>query len=405
MMPIGILAKLPPAWPLPLLLGRQSKKSSLTQIFHWLLVAWLAAAQTASAQTHSLEAPGQASRKNETVAGFEQFPGPVPEIRTNFLLKPGPDADQTALKAQIIYSRVLLDFVGRQLLRAPLRECALLPQEFGDASLELRFVLSRVPAPGFAAGLFGEADPSTSMEVALSYCTRLLSGLLKSAVIDRSTFVEIIRSNLEILHRHELLDFKYGYLSAMNAAEEALRHIYPPGSKARLFLRSVEDYERADFDEFNTWFARQQAELRRLVGSSPAESAISPALPDEEPCSPTTHLNIEELNLDHHGWGHRAIILIKNEYTRKPGWSNQMDTALLQNLCGPGSADTGHGIRCRYRIVDRDRWLIFYGYGTRESPSAAEMRDYAQAIADASAENKCADPARQLLVVSFSRQR
>jgi hypothetical protein len=370
-----------------------------------IFIIWLATATLAPAQSLSPDASGQVG--TERVVGFDQFFGPIPEIRTTFLSKPDVGADQAALKKQIVYSRILLDFVGKQLLRSPLRECTLVPTEFyEDASLQLRFISLGSAAPSLAKGLFGNAGPGTSFEPSLSHCTALLSELLQSAIIDKSTFFDLIRSNIEVMHRNDLLDFKNASSAARNAADEALRHIYLAGTGARLSLSSPEDYKSADFDAFDAWFARQKTSLRSMTASgSLPDRAILSAPSDEGTCLQIPHLGVEELNIDHHGWGHRAIIMIKNAYTYKPGWSTKIENPPLRDLCEPSSTNLGDRLRCQYRMVDRDRWLVVHGYGTHEPPTTVEMRRYARAIVNTLVESMCVDSGLKVLLVNFLEKR
>ena len=253
-----------------------------------------------------------------------------------------------------------------------------------------------------------------SPSVSPAYCAHILSGILQSSVIDRSTFSDLINLILEVFRDQDSLDSKWARLAAEPAAKEAFRHIYPPGSKGRLFVDSPTDYASAEFDGFSSWFATQQNALRRLIAStSPAERAVaSPpsrvpstsAPPVEDGCAPIADVRVQELKIDHHGWGHRSIIMIKNVYPDQAGWPYRTENAAVAALCDQDRTNSGGDgpIQCMRLIVGRDRWLILSAADPRAGP---DLWRYARAIGKALEDDKCADPSLQLLVIDFLQQR
>jgi hypothetical protein len=367
----------------------------------WIFIVWLTAAQSVSAQSVSPEKPGQTDCSADEVKGFEWLPGPAPEMRTNFLLKPKPDAESTEIKTHVIYSRILETYAIMQLYSSS-RQCFLYAA-VDTASLDIKFNLS------FVGG------SESSRECLLHHCARALSELLQSAAIDGPTFATIIDAIVKDFHRNESADLRFPSLAAELAASEAFRHFYSPGSKERAILdTTAEDYANTGFDQFSAWFASQQSALRGSFGTAPPDQPLpGPSVPSEnDDCALGASISVGELTIDHHGWGYRTILLIENGY--KTAGLAGIESSKLRALCAEDRSDSASfgefpwsemigRIQCVFQQENRDRWLILYSRQDRQA--AAEMRRYARGVASALQADMCVRRGTRLLVVNFVGQR
>jgi hypothetical protein len=376
----------------------------------WIFVIWLATAQSVSAQGASSERPSQGDCSAEGVKGFELFRGPAPQIRTKFLVKPDVGARGAEIRSSFIYSQILLFFAVEELFKSSLRQCPLDWGRVDTESLELKFSLSRI----------GYVGANSERKCSLNRCADALSELLQSAAIDRLRFRDLTETIAEKARRNGSVDLKNPSLAALLAAEEAFRHIYPPGSRERLLLdvsgsgyESANFYNSANFEEFAAWLTIQQDALRRLSGTASPTAATPSASSADDDCAPSAHVDVEGLKIDHHAWGHRSIILIKNVYTNRAGEFGRFETAALRALCGPtGSGPRELGdfpwsemasrIQCTYGQVNRDDWTVLYA--KQNPPSVAEMPRYAQSVAKALEGDKCTHSGARVLLVDFLQQ-
>ena len=172
----------------------------------------------------------------------------------------------------------------------------------------------------------------------LNQCARLLSDLIESAVVDENVFSNAIATMMEVSHEHETLDFKDPSRSADRAELEAYRHIYPAGTNEHIYAHlSPKDFLEARFDQFTAWFKVQQNALRHLKrGRGPLSHPLAPVSSPQTgavDCAGVADVTVRGLNIDHHGWGHRSIIMIKNGY--KTDEASGIENLRLRAFCSP----------------------------------------------------------------------
>jgi hypothetical protein len=369
-----------------------------------LLIVLLMALNSVAAQ--DIRAGGNADHvcRFEENKAFARRPIPSHQITTKFLTKPHGDADVDQIKKHFIYSAILGRFAAAELSKSSLRQCS-----FGstiDPSLDLYFEL-------FSIG------QNVHNECSLSRCARSLSDLLQSANIDQQAFQKLVDAIVKAMRRSDSPDPRYLRLGLQRATVEAYRHIYSAGTKERIFADlSPQDFQDIGFDEFISWFKRQQNALRKEDDKAPSlqvpsVSVLSPAQIGDAQCAPNPDVRVEELNIDRQGWGQKSIILINHGY--KADGLAGIDNAALRAICPPGQnnldavdalpwRDMAGQISCHRERMNRDRWLIVF---SKEEPvkTSADMRRYAQAIAQALKADRCVHPELRMFVVNFLQQR
>jgi hypothetical protein len=336
----------------------------------------------------------------KTIKGFERRPTATHQVTAHFLVKPTDGATDGAIRNHIEYLHVLAKFSSRELFKATSGSCA-----FGantDTGLNLNFEL------------FGIGQ-NVHDECSLNRCASALSSLIESAVISPNDFSRTIDDLVAGIRGSQSVGFEYPVLAAGNAVQEVYRHIYSPGAPERiLFDISASDFASIRFDNFSTWFKAQQEALRN--GQAPkGQPAVEPPLSrrsmEDVPVATAHDLEVEELNVDHHGWGHESIILIDHAYEREGIFG--IENATLRAVCHPKSSNAplqaqpwqemADRLACRREFIGRDKWLCLY---SKKEPrtTVAEMMRYAHAIADLFKSDDRVHPGLRVIVAKFSGQ-
>jgi hypothetical protein len=191
-------------------------------------VAWLAAIPHASAQDIPCPFEEHPAFEHQKNSGLNV-------IRAKFIEPPGADEEQ--IKTHVIYAEIIGKLAVAQLSKSMHRQCV-----FGSVidSLGLHFILW--------------SSWSRSYKFcAVNVCTRSLSEFLSAVVVDEPAFADAVNAVYDV---HIAYDFR----------TRDYRQMYPPGSIERIhYDLSPEDYRRAEFEGFSSWFARQQSVLRSLM--------------------------------------------------------------------------------------------------------------------------------------------
>jgi hypothetical protein len=360
---------------------------------------WLTAIQSGWVEKAASEGSRPDQCDVEKVSGFEVFPGAAPEIRTTFLVKPGADAPLPEVQRHFIFSMVLAGLAGGA--RSPsTAQCPLFSWGVDQTSLELRFVM---------VARAGEADGGMCR---LSRCARRLSEVIQSARIDQQTFSSATNLLARTFQVQTGASLRSPLTTVGPAANEALRHVYPVGFRERMYAdHSAKDFEGLQLNEFSGWLEGQQNALRAALPNEPAHPLALRS--NEEDCTSATSATLDEVSVDHHGWGRRSIILIKNAFTMRPGELASIKNPALQALCFPDRPTSEPGfpwdemsgrIQCAYfELGEQERWLVLQGGW--DPPSAQDMWRYALGIAKALHGGKCLPTQLQILVANFSGER
>jgi hypothetical protein len=375
-----------------------SPRLQAARAFHWKRTSWFVLVLTAFSIVGS--AAGDTCGPDK-IKGFERRPVAAHQVTANFIVKPGASADAKEVKNFVSYLYVLGKFSSRQLYKSSLGRCA-----FGvntDTSLNLHFEL-------FSIG------QNIHDECSLRRCARSLSDLVQSAVMDQNGFSQTIDALAATIRRSDSVDFRYPWLAARTATQEVYRHIYPAGTRERILLDiSSDDFLHIGFDEFSAWFKSQQTALRNAEGrnESPVPASSPPPQQlDDGPGATTRDISVEELDIDHHGWGHQSIILIDHAYEREGVVG--IENAVLRTLCHPSGKHTGLDaepwrdmigrLSCYREVFGHDRWLILY---SKMDPAATanDMVRYARAIAQVLELDQRVHPGSRIIVAKFLQQR
>jgi hypothetical protein len=367
----------------------------------WLLTISLGELNSATAQDASVVGAAGNACGLDKIKGFERRPVATHQVTANFIAKPDAGADVSEIKKYVSYLHVLAKFSSRQLYKSSSGRCA-----FGantDTSPNLHFEL-------FSIG------QNVHDECSLRRCARSLSDLIQTAIMDQGGFSQTIDALAAAIRRSDSVDFRYPWLAARNALQEVYRHIYPPGTRERILVDiSSDDFLHMRFDDFSAWFKTQQAALRDANDRPGPLAATSPpptAQTEDLPGGTTRDVDVEELSIDSHGWGHQSIILMDHAYERE-GIAG-IENATLRALCHPSGKDTELDVEpwremvgrlsCHREVLGRDRWLSLY---SKKEPTAtgAEMVRYAQAIAQVLRSDQRPYPGLRVIVAKFSRQK
>jgi hypothetical protein len=371
-----------------------------------LLPVSLAVSKTAWAQDAPPLAVAQDTCSFEESKAFERRSTPWNWIATKFIAKPDPNADGGQIRRHFIFSHILGKFAATTLYKSSFRRCF-----FGhmlDASFDLYFEL-------FTIG------QNVHDECSLNRCARWLSDLLQSAVIDQQAFSTTVESIVEGIRRSDSPNPRYLRLGVRRATQEAYRHIYPAGTKERILVDlSSQDFLDSGFDEFVAWFRNQQSALRGAFDGReltrrlpPSGQSIPMSQTEDGYCAASPDLSVQELNINNHGWGQRAIILINHAYKRDgvAGIGN----STLRAICHPNDknldpldtwpwSEMAGQISCSRERLNRDRWLILFSKNEL-TETGANMRRYAQEIAETLRADRCVHPELRIFVVNFLQQR
>jgi hypothetical protein len=363
-----------------------------------------AAAQDAplGARTDSGCSPSHQNKVFEigAIRGADRFQNiTVPRIVTRFMTKPDSSAGVEQIRRHVAYAKVLGSYVAKK----SSRQC-FFAHTLG-ASLDLVFEISRI----------GEGDRD---ECFVQRCAQQLSDLIESADIDKQSFANAIDALVQNYRASDSVGLTTPVLSTLYAALEAFRHIYPAGARERILVDvSAEDYLSVGFDEFRVWLREQQSAMRDMKDGKarPIDSRRAEARPAQsQTCSASADAHVEELNIDHHGWGHRSIVMIN--YAVDQNEDHRINDPTLRAFCPPGEGRTAAldeqpwremagRVSCTFTGFDeRSRWLVL---SSREAPAhtRADMSRYAQAIARMLNADRCVHPELRVFVANFLRQR
>jgi hypothetical protein len=200
------------------------------------------------------------------------------------------------------------------------------------------------------------------------------------------------------------------------AVEEAFRHIYRVGTRERILVDvSSADYLAADRERFAAWLVEQQSAFRSVADRAAVPPNISYSgapSPQSESCATAPGAPIEELNIDHRGWGHRSIIMIN--YAAKRDEDERIKNPTLRTLCSADDESIASSDRQLFREMkprvscavmrnDQNQWLIL---SSRQAPSQTgqEMRRYAQEIKRSLDSDRCVYPELRIFVVNFLQE-
>jgi hypothetical protein len=368
------------------------------RVLHWNSTPWLIVVLVAFSIVSS--AAGDTCGPDK-IRGFDRRPVATHQVTANFIAKPDAGADGNEIKRYVRYLHVLAKFSSRQLYKSSSGRCA-----FGantDTSLNLHFELFSI-------------RQDVHDECSLRRCAQTLSDLIGTASMEQAGFSETIDALAASIRRSDSADLKYPWLAARNALQEVYRHIYPAGTRERILVDiSSDDFLRLNFDDFSAWFKKQQAALRNATEREGPKATASPrptAETEDLPGATTGDVDVKELSIDHHGWGHQSIILIDHAYEREgiAGIGN----VTLRALCHPSGNDVGLNaepwremvgrLSCHREVLGRDKWLSLYS--KNEPPATgADMMRYAQAIAEVLKSDQRPYPGLRIIVGNFLREK
>jgi hypothetical protein len=333
------------------------------------------------------------------IGGFDRAPSPVYRLTTNFPVK--PDADANEVRSDITNLHVLADLsVGRS-YQASSGQCTF--SAGANTPLNLSFELYSI-------------NQSIPDECSLSRCVRLLWQLIESVAPDEVEFSRTIDRLVAARRRSDSVDFRYPGLAARNALQEVYRHVYPAETREGILVNiSSRDFLRIDFAEFKAWLKVQQAVLRNANERKELRPPVAPAPPAPMGSTPrgrTGDLDIEELEIERHGWGHQSIAVIRNAWGRE-GIAG-IENAALRALCHPNENNAVREVElwremagrfaCRREVLGQDKWLAVYS--KREPPATpTEMVRVAYAIAGAFKSDQSAPSGLRIIVANFLRSR
>jgi hypothetical protein len=205
-------------------------------------------------------------------------------------------------------------------------------------------------------------------------------------------------------------------LSATRAAAEGYRYIYSQDSREQMYFElASQDYHAIRFDGFADWLLEQQSALRKVLagGAVPTgvDSVSDPPSESDECIAPQDD-GIHEVKIDHHGWGQRSLILIRN--ARRKAQGVEIENVDLRAFCDPHRtnmdglsefpwAEMNNRIQCFGQRVSSDLWLVLFS--RQDPPSGEDMSRFATGIMKALREDtKCVRPSQQMFVVEFLQQ-
>jgi hypothetical protein len=370
------------------------------------LIIVLAVLSSVSAQDAPADKVAGGTCSFEGNKAFARRPSPALEITAKFIAKPDTNADVRQMRMHFIFSRILGRYASTQIYSSSLRRCSFTAEL--AASFDLHFELNSIGS-------------TVHDECSLTRCAQWLSDLLESLVTDQTAFKNAADGIVKTYRSFDTAHLKnLRHLGMIRAAQESYRHIYRPGTQERIFVDlSAEDFVDLGFEEFDAWFRSQQRALRAAgdradVPRQPSPGAsVSNGQTEDVHCAINRSISVEELNIDHHGWGQQSIILINHGF-KKYGLSG-ISNATLRALCPPHEKNSdgldgqpwremAGRISCSRDGLNRDRWLILF---SNEEPVAtsAEMRRYAVAIAQALKADQCVHPELRILLANFSQPR
>ena len=190
-------------------------------------------------------------------SGAFEFRQDSHKIISKFMSQPDDSAGAEQIQRNMNYLQILGKIAAAAVNKASPRECVLVP-EVGYVLLNLVFNL-RPPAD----------------KCHLRLCANRLSRFLESNAANATDFSAAVHSISDAFRRSESVDLKFPMLSANRAATEAFRHIYPPGSKERIYFDlASKNYHDINFQDYASWFLEQQKQPARFAGE--AMSRLSP---------------------------------------------------------------------------------------------------------------------------------
>ena len=370
-----------------------SRSHALARGLRAFLVLLLIGLNSAAAQQQPADQTAGPSCKFEDSAIFKRRPVGVPQVVAAFIDKPRDDAAPEKLKDHILYRRLLGRLASTALSDASARTCA-----FGsevNSALDLVFELNDIGR--------GAAD-----ECALNRCTRWMADIIMSTRLDEAKFAAAANAIAATIRQSDNPNPAHPRLGAQRASQEAYRHIYAPGTKARILVDvSAQDFVTIDFGRFTAWFETQQSLLRTPIDQTTGPQASGAAAP----CTTGKLPDVEDINIDRAGWGQRSIILIRQAFTAEgvSGISNPS----LRSLCHPGDshnspvsapwATMAERVGCAREQLGDDRWLVLF---SKRNPalSRSEMHAYAGTIAHALEADRCVSPSLRIFIANFLQE-
>ena len=333
----------------------------------------------------------------EQEKAFEERPASPPRIVAKFFEMPGTSADPQQLRKHVLYSNIL----GRLLSARPFDGCLFLYRT--DASPTLSFEVSR-------------ANNDARDTCLVRRCAHVMSKLLDSATISEQEFSDVIHAFVQTIRRSDPIDIKTPIIGALYAASKAFPRIYPAGTLEHIVHDlSAEDYQSANFHDFNIWLGKNQTTLRNVwEGKDTQARRPSSAAPSQErSCLMVPDLRVQGIDIDHHGWGHQSIIMIN--YAAEL-LDHRIKNITFRAFCPPHDGKTqllakepwremSERIACIFTgHNETDRWLIL---SSKQAPpiTNADMKRYAQSIVDVLNEDRCRQPEYLVFVARFLRER
>jgi hypothetical protein len=343
-----------------------------------------------------------------SLAGIKSFERRYPNthrITAKFMSKPDPQASERDVKRHYVFSLVLAKLAINQLNKSLHGQCTLEAEV--DSLFNLHFEL-------FSIGR------TAHDECSLSRCIQSLAEQIRSLSLDAQTFSTAVQGQVAYVQKIDSLNFARPAESARRAVQEAFLHIYPEGGREHILSSvSEKDLRAVERDEFAAWMRSQQSALAAASEerSPPPERQVPPDSIETRqnssgPCTTRPESLVQDLEIKHHGWGHRSIILIRNAFRTEgmAGITNPtlrafcdrsqkgqvgVDPVLLREMAGP--------VSCTRTRMGSDRWLVIFS--AREPvQTGAQMRNRAERIAQALKPDACSDPGLGIVIGHFLQQ-
>jgi hypothetical protein len=359
-------------------------------------VALICASQQAASETNIDD--GCVGAEQNKAFEFRLGPSSPPRIIVKFVTRPGADADAAQIRRHVHHWKVMGGYVS------------------SHSSSQCIFAAgmnsSLVPSFEFST-LVPQRDRGACLPRA---CIQTLSNIFLSAVVDKQAFSTAVDRLAHIARDSNRSDIPTSAYSVRAAEREAFRQIYRGDTRERIVLDvSAEDYRSVDFDQFTVWLLKQQDALRAVLnGTAPP---VEPPSPDQSlqlspPCSLGPEAPIEQLNVDHHGWGHQSIIMIN--YSVGGENDNRVISRMLRAFCPHYEVNPALDGQPRHEMADRmscytigfaerTQWLV--AHSKRVQQSAVDVQRYAQAMAKTLNAARCSDLRLRIIVANFLQQK
>lgn len=333
---------------------------------------------------------------SSAVTGFERRSAARHQVIARFIARPSDSADAGEIRRFATNLQIFARLSHTRLYKTSSGQCS-----FGgsmDTSLNLTYELVSI----------GQNEHD---ECSFNRCVRALAKTIESAAVSQDDFAGTINGIVQAIRRSDSINFRYPGLAANNALQEVYRHIYLPGTRERTMVDiSADDFLKVRFEDFYRWFKIQQTALRSGY-IEPLSSFSSSSQTADISGSATHEIDVEELNIDHHGWGHRSIILLDHAFEREG--IDGIENATLRTFCHPNGKSTemklepwremADRLSCHRDILGKDKWLGIFS--KREPPATdADMMRYARAIAQLFESDDRPHVGLRIIVAKFLQQ-